>query len=240
VSWLEFREPVSSWTHFVWLLLALPATALLWRRARGDGLKQFGFLVFGLGLVACYAGSTLYHGVRLPEGRLHAFATLDFVGVYLLIAGTITPLALVVLRGRWRWGLLASSWLLAAGGIGLRVAAVPLSRFTSTSIYLGMGWVVVLAYFELVRTLSHRAVFPALLGGVLYSAGAVLNHLNWPALWPGTFSAHELFHLFVMAGSVSHFWFMLRVVAPFEGLPGAAEEAAGEDEPVGARAEAPV
>jgi channel protein (hemolysin III family) len=67
VSWLHFREPVSSWTHFAGVLLALPATLLLWRAGRGDRLKQLSFLVFGLGLSTCYAGSTLYHGVRLPD-----------------------------------------------------------------------------------------------------------------------------------------------------------------------------
>jgi hemolysin III len=203
------------------MLLSLPATLLLWRLSRGDRLKQLGLLVFGLSLTICYAGSTLYHGVRLPEPQLEWFATLDFIGVYLLIAGTVTPLALVVLRGRWRWGILALAWLLAGGGIGLRLASVPMSRLVSTSIYLGMGWAVCFSYFELARILSHRAVWPALLGGLLYSGGAVLNYLHWPAMWPDVFSTHELWHLFVIAGSLSHFWLMLKVVVPFERLGGA-------------------
>ena len=240
MNWLPLREPVSAWTHGAWLLLSLPCTLLLWRAGRGDLLKQLGFLAFGLGLVACYAGSTLYHGVRLPARQVAWFATLDFIGVYLLIAGTVTPVALVVLRGRWRWGLLTSTWLLAAGGIGLRLASAPMSRFVSTAIYLGMGWAVALAYFELVRTLSHRAVLPAVLGGLLYSTGAVLNHANWPPLWPGRFSAHDLFHLFVMAGTLSHFWFLLRVVAPFERrLAGTAAEEADGAGAVGRPAELP-
>jgi hemolysin III len=213
---LDFREPFSAWTHFAWMVLAVPATVLLWRLSRGDWLKRAGFLAFGVGLVACYAGSTLYHGVQLSAADLGWAERLDFIGVYLLIAGTITPVALVTLRGRWRWGLLAGTWLVAAGGIGLRVAGVPLSRFASTSIYLGMGWAVFLAYYEMARVLSHRAVWPALQGGLLYSVGALLNQAHWPRLWPGVFSAHELWHLFVMAGSLSHFWFMLRVVVPFQ------------------------
>jgi hemolysin III len=216
VGWLHFREPVSAWTHCLWLLLALPATALLWRRGGRDWCKRAGFLAFGVGLVACYAGSTLYHGVTLPTLQLDRIERLDFIGVYLLIAGTITPVALVVLRGPWRWGLLSVTWLVAGLGIGLRLAGVPLTRLASTSIYLGMGWTVFLAYYEMARVLPHRALAPVVLGGILYSVGAVLNHVHWPSLWPGVFSAHELFHLFVMAGSASHFWFMLRVVAPFQ------------------------
>src|SRR5262249_60021680 len=95
-------------------------------------------------------------------------------------------------------------------------AWVGMSRSPSTGLYLGMGWRVLLGYFELARALSHRLVWPALLGGLLYSAGAVLNHLHWPRLWAGVFSAHELSHLFVMAGSTSHFWLMLKAVVPFE------------------------
>lgn len=221
MNWLEFREPFNSWSHAAGMMLSLPATLLLWRLSRGDTLKQLGLLVFGLSLTICYAGSALYHGIRLPEQQLDWFATLDFIGVYLLIAGTVTPLALVVLRGPWRWGILSLAWLLAGSGIGLRLASVPMSRLVSTSIYIGMGWAVFLAYFELARILSHRVVWPALLGGLLYSVGAVFNHLHWPALWPDVFSAHELWHLFVMAGSLSHFLLMLMVVVPFERLSAA-------------------
>jgi len=220
MGWLVFREPFSSWSHVVWFLLSLPATVLLWRLSRGDRLKQFGFLVFGLSLTCCFGSSVLYHCVRLPPTQLGWFETLDFIGVYLLIAGTVTPVALVVLQGRWRWGILGAVWLIGSSGIGLRLAGVPLSRFFSTGIYLGMGWAVVLAYFELAERLGHRAMWPSVLGGVLYTVGAVLNHLNWPALWPGAFSAHELWHLFVMAGSLSHFCLMLWVVVPFQRVPG--------------------
>jgi hemolysin III len=216
VNWLTFREPFSAWTHCAWLLLSLPATVLLWRAGRGDWLKRFSFLVFGCSLAACYLGSTLYHGVRLPEPQLEGLATLDAIGIYLLIAGTLTPVALIVLRGRWRWGLLTAVWLAAAAGICLQLTSVTMSRTLSTGIYLGMGWAIFLGYFEMGRILSHRALWPVLLGGVLYSIGAVLNHVHWPSLWPGVFSAHELFHVFVMAGSLCHFWFMLTVVAPFE------------------------
>jgi hemolysin III len=216
VNWLAFREPVSAWTHCAGLLLSVPCTLVLCRLGRGDRLKQLGFLVFGLGLLACYAGSTLYHGVRLSTRQVAWFETLDFMGVYLLIAGTVTPLALVVLRGAWRWGILTFTWLLAVVGISLRLAAVPMSRLLSTSIYLVMGWAAMLAFVELGRVLPRRAVGQVLLGGILYSVGALLNHFHWPVLWPGIFSAHELFHLFVLAGSASHVWFLVRWVAPFK------------------------
>jgi hemolysin III len=216
MGWLDFREPVSAWTHCAWMLLSLPAMLLLWTRSGGSPAKRLGLTVFGLSLAACYGASTLFHAVRLPPEQVEVFATLDALAIYLLIAGSVTPVALVVLRGWWRWCTLAGAWLLAAAGVGLDLAPVDVPPALSTGLYLGMGWGVALCYFPLARTVSHRALWPLVVGGVSYSVGAVLNRLGWPTLVPGVLGAHELFHLFVMGGSLAHFWFMLTVVAPFE------------------------
>lgn len=212
---LDFREPVSAWTHFLWMLAALPATALLCWRARGDRLKQLSLLVYGLGLVFCFGASAFFHGVRSP-GWVEPLNTLDHIGIYLLIAGTYTPPSVVLLRGRWRSGVLALSWSLALAGIVLELAAPDLSLFLSTALYLGLGWGGVLCYFELARTLSHRALLSLVAGGLLYSLGAAFNLSAWPDFRPGVFGPHELFHVFVMAGSLCHFVFMLTFVVPFQ------------------------
>src|SRR5947209_961203 len=194
MDWLNFREPVSAWTHFIWFLLSLPATVLLWRRSRGNRAMQLSMLVFGLSLVLCFGGSTLYHGARLPEDLIEGFcARLDYIGIYLLIAGTVTPPAVVLLRGGWRLATLTGAWLLAATGVALRLLPMELPRSLSNGLYLGMGWAALFCYFELARVLSHRALVLTVLGGVLYSVGAVINWIRWPAFWPGVFSAHELF-----------------------------------------------
>jgi hemolysin III len=213
---LAFREPINAWTHGVWFLLSLPATVLLWRAGRGDRAKQVSLLVFGLGLVSCFAGSTLFHGVRLPDDHVTLFAQLDYIGIFLLIAGSYTPAVFTLMRGANKWGTLATVWLLAATGIALRVLAVPIPSTVSTGLYLVMGWSVVFCYCAFVRVLSHRALVPIPLGGLFYSIGAVCNLVHWPALWPGVFSTHELWHLFVMAGSLAHYWFMFRCVVPFD------------------------
>lgn len=213
MDWLLFREPVNAWTHFSWLLLALPATAVLWRLSRGDRGKQVCLLIFGAGLAVCYGGSTLYHGVRLDHQAIDVFESLDHVGIYLLIAGTYTPASFTLLRGPWKWGSLGLVWTLAAAGISLRLLVGHMAPPLSTGLYLLMGWGIVLGYFELARNLGHRALFPAVLGGIFYSAGAVLNLLAWPIL---CFTAHEFMHLCVMAGSLAHYWFMVHAVAPFD------------------------
>lgn len=212
MTWLDFREPVSAWTHFAWLVMSLPATWLLWQMARGSLLKRAGVLIFGASCALCYAGSWLYHAV--PEAIVEPFHALDHVAIYLFIAGTTTPIGLVVLRGRWRVTLLLAVWMMALTGIVMRLTANP-SIQTLTAFYLIMGWTACLTYFELARRLGHAAIRPIWIGGVFYSVGAVINALHWPVLAPGAFESHDLFHLFVMAGSACHYYFMQAVIVPF-------------------------
>jgi hemolysin III len=215
IDWFNFREPVSAWTHFLWLILAFPGTWLLWRRSRGDRLKQLAMLLFGLGLVLCYGGSWSFHAVRLSERSIQRFNTLDHIGIYVLIAGSATPIALVILRGRWRRYLMLVIWLLAVVGIVLCLTPLEIPILVSTILYVVMGWIGCVTYFELASRLSHAAVRPVWIGGLMYTIGAVLNVRGWPTIMPGVFEAHEVFHLFVMGGSACHYWFMFRVVAPY-------------------------
>jgi hemolysin III len=212
MEWFYIREPVSSWTHGLWMALALPATWVLWRLSWGDRFKQIGMLIFGLSLMLCYGGSCLFHAT--PEAYSHFFSALDHIGIYILIAGTVTPIALIVLRGWWRAGLLTTIWVMAVSGILLRLFAEP-PLPVRTTFYLVMGWVGCVTYFELARHLSHSGVRPIWIGGLLYSLGAVINLANWPVFAPGIFGAHELFHCFVMAGSLTHYYFVLTVLVPY-------------------------
>ena len=159
---LDLREPASAWTHFAGLLLSIPGTVYLWRRGRGGPpARRLSLLVFGLSLIFCYAASTLYHGVRVSGDGLSAFDRLDRVGIFILIAGTYTPLAWTLLRGRWRWVTLSTVWLIATIASALLIVGGPFPPAWSTGLYLGMGWGVVACYAELARVTSHRALIPA-------------------------------------------------------------------------------
>jgi hemolysin III len=215
MGFLDFREPVSAWSHCAGVLLALPATFLLWRRSAGDSTKRLTLLIYGLTLAFCYSASTLYHGVRLPAAGIAACARLDSVGIFALIAGSYTPLAWCLLRGRWRCWTLVLVWSVAVTATILLAAGRQFSPVVATGLYLGMGWGVVVCYFEIAQAVSHRALLPVVVGGLSYSFGALLNLLHWPVILPGVFGAHELFHFFVLAGSLAHFLFILKVVVPF-------------------------
>ncbi len=219
MGWLHFRDPVSTWTHLVWMLLAIPGTWLLWARSRGDRAKQLSVLVFGLSLTYCFLGSSLYHAVRVPEPQRRAFAAMDYIGIYILIAGTCTPIAFNLLQGRWRRGILLSVWVLTGLGIVLRLIPVRVPAGLSTGLYLAMGWGLASCYPRLLRVLPERRLRLLPLGGLAYTAGAMIFLMSWPAFWPGVFGAHELFHIFVMAGSLAHFVFVLKHVVPYERVP---------------------
>ena len=211
----SFREPISAATHGAWMVLAVPATALLWRRGGDDLARKISLLVFGLCATFCFGASALFHAARPSPRYARIIEAADYIGIYLMIAGTVTPVAWTLLRGRWRRSMLALFWTSAALGAALNVFVGRLPLTLSTAFYLGMGWSAVACYVAASRVVTHRALMPILYGGIFYSVGAVMNVMRWPSPWPGVFGHHELFHLFVMAGSLCHFWFILRVVAPF-------------------------
>jgi hemolysin III len=211
----DLREPVSAWSHGVWLLLIVPGALLLWRRTRGDRARQKILLGYVVCLAVCASASSLYHGVQVPEDELSVYLLFDHIGIYLLIAGSYTPIAWTLMRGRWRLGTLAAAWLAAAAGISLNLYFGDLPGWLGTTLYLAMGWGSIFCYLELARTFSHATLRPIVFGGVLYSVGAMFHLLQWPILWPGLVGGHEVFHVLVVAGSITHFKFMLRVVAPW-------------------------
>jgi hemolysin III len=215
MTYLSFREPFSAWSHGLWLLLSVPATLVLLRRCGGrERAKRFTLLIFGLSLAACYLGSMLYHGVRLEKQGIDFFDRMDHVGIHLLIAGSYTPMAWNLLRGRWRWWTLAAVWSTTLVGSALLLANIRLPMPLQTCEYLALGWGAMLCYVQISRVVPQKAMRWLVAGGLFYSVGAVLNMMRWPVLWPGVFGSHELFHLWVMAGSTAHFWFMMTAVVP--------------------------
>jgi hemolysin III len=210
---LSPREPFSAWSHGSAALAALPATLLLWRKCSGDRLRQLSLLVYGLSMTGCYTASLLFHAARGPAARIELFNRLDHAGIYLFIAGTCTGVVTSLLEGSRRSLTLALAWASAAAGSTWHLAGPHLPPGTTTAVYLTLGWGLALVYRELARIRPRGELRPLWIGGLLYSTGAALNLHGAPLLVTDHIGAHELFHLFVVAGSACHFVFMLRVVA---------------------------
>jgi hemolysin III len=210
---MRIREPVNAGTHLVGLLLAAAGTVALLRLAHGSS-QVVAFGVYGASLILLYGASTLYHSLLLPEPRLRALRTLDHIAIYFLIAGTYTPVALVTLRGPWGWALLAAAWTVAAAGIPFKIWFLDAPVWVSTAIYLGMGYMALLALAPLAAVVSMSGLAWLASGGIAYTAGAVIFARQRPDPIPGIFGHHEIWHLLVLVGSGCHFAFMLFHVAP--------------------------
>jgi hemolysin III len=212
----RFREPVNGLTHLVGGLLAsvglgvLLATAT--RAGRVDQLVAFG--IFGFSLIALYTASALYHLLPLSPAGVARMRRVDHMSIFVLIAGTYTPFCLLALDGGWRVGLLGLVWGLALCGILLKLFWMDAPRWLSVALYLGIGWVAVIAAPALFREVPAGGMAWVLAGALVYSTGALIYGLKRPNPMPGVFGFHELWHLFVVAGSACHFWAVLGYIAP--------------------------
>jgi hemolysin III len=209
---MRVREPVNAWSHFVGLVLAAAGTGVLLWLARGTA-QTAAFAVYGGSLVLLYAASTVYHALPLPPDRLRFLRTLDHIAIYFLIAGTYTPVALVTLHGPPGWALLAAAWAIAVAGIPFKIWWLDAPVWLSTGIYLAMGYMALLAAAPLAAAVSASGLAWLVAGGVAYTIGAIVFSRGRPDPFPGVFGHHEIWHLFVLAGSGCHFAFMLLHVA---------------------------
>ena len=201
------EEIAHALTHGLGLVLSVGGLAILVvaSSVRGDAWQVVGCSIFGATLVLLYAASTLYHGIPVRRAK-RLLQRLDHAAIFLLIAGTYTPFALVSLRGGWGWTLLALVWGLAILGIALEVAVPRRTRHLSVALYLVMGWLALLAAQPLVLSLQPEGFVLLLLGGVAYTAG--VPFFAWQRL-PYN---HAVWHVFVMAGSACHFSCVLAYV----------------------------
>jgi len=206
---------ISGFSHGLGAILAVVGLVLLIQSALawGDVWHIVSFSVFGASLVLLYAASAFYHLVPARE-RVHLWLRrIDHMMVFVLIAGTYTPFCLVALRGVWGWTLLIAVWSLSAVGMVLKVVWLFAPRWLYTGFYLLLGWLIVIAAGPLWRALPAPALAWLGIGGLFYTVGAVFYGLKWPRLIPQVFGFHELWHLFVMAGSLSHYWAVLRFLS---------------------------
>jgi hemolysin III len=211
---LKLREPFCGLSHLCGVLLGVAALLVLLCLNRGKPWHLSGFAIYGATLILLYLASTLYHSLPVSEPWIERLRRLDRVGIYLLIAGTYTPLCLVPLRGGWGWSLLGVVWGLALLGSVCELAWHTAPKWVGLGLYLTMGWLAVIAVGPLTRTLTGAGLAWLVAGGLVYSIGTVVYATDRPRLWPGIFEAHDLWHVFVLAGSACHFVLMFRFVLP--------------------------
>lgn len=214
---ITIREPGSAITHFIAMMLAVfAAVPLLVKAGLSAGGQNFtAMLIFISSMILLYGASAMYHSVNLSGKKLHIFKKLDHMMIFVLIAGSYTPICLIVLDGELGYQMLTTVWSIALVGMIIKAFWVTCPKWFSSMIYIAMGWVCVFVFGQLLSTLPIAAFLWLLVGGIIYTIGGVIYALKLPIFNSKhkDFGSHEVFHLFVMGGSICHFIFMYLYVA---------------------------
>lgn len=214
---ITIREPGSAITHFIGMMMAIIAATPLMVKAATDAdhIVFIAMAVFIGSMVALYGASALYHSVTVKDSILKIFRKLDHMMIFVLIAGSYTPVCLVILGDRRGYMLLAAVWGIAIVGMLIKMCWITCPKWFSSILYIAMGWACLAVFGTLWNTLSTSAFLWLLAGGIFYTVGGVIYALKLPIFNAKhkNFGSHEIFHLFVMGGSVCHFIFMYLYVA---------------------------
>ncbi|MCI8709882.1 MAG: hemolysin III family protein [Dorea sp.] len=210
------KDPGSAITHFIGMLMAIfAAVPLIIKAAHEPGrIYLISIIIYAASLILLYAASTTYHTFNKSEKINTLLKKIDHMMISVLIAGSYTPICLLVLGGKTGFILLAIVWGIAIVGILIKAFWVYCPKWVSSALYIGMGWTCVLAFTQILNSMSAAAFGWLLAGGVIYTAGGVIYALKLPIfnLRHENFGSHEIFHLFVMGGSTCHFIVMYAFV----------------------------
>lgn len=215
---ITIREPGSAITHFIAMMMTVfAATPLLIKAAlSSDGkITLLALGIFCISMILLYGASATYHSLNISGKALRIFRKIDHMMIFVLIAGSYTPVCLIILGGKLGYTLLSVVWGIALFGMILKACWVTCPKWFSSVIYIAMGWVCLGVFGTLWNVLPHAAFGWLLAGGIIYTIGGVIYALKLP-IFNGKhkfFGSHEIFHLFVMGGSICHFIFMYLYVA---------------------------
>jgi hemolysin III len=194
---------------------AVFATLLLRRLTRDDAVRRISITIFGLSMIVLYTASGLFHGLMLPREQLRFFQKLDQSAIYLLIAGTYTPVMALLLTGRMRAGMLCGIWAMAVAGIACMWLLPKAPHSAIVGIYLGMGWLGMLGIWQYFLAVGWRGMSWAMGGAALYTLGAICELTKWPVIWPEIIGPHEFLHVCDMAATYCHVIFILQYVISY-------------------------
>jgi hemolysin III len=213
----HIKDPGSAITHFIGMLMAIFAAFPLLIKAAHEPSRIYliSLAIYAVSLIFLYAASTTYHTFDLSERVNTILKKIDHMMIFVLIAGSYTPICLIVLKGPVGYFLFALVWAIALIGIIVKICWITCPKWFSSVLYISMGWVCVLAFTQIVNSLSPAAFGWLLAGGIIYTVGGIIYALKVPLFDAKhkNFGSHEIFHLFVMAGSACHFILMYVYIA---------------------------
>lgn len=207
-------NPVRGLLHGSAAVVSVAGMTVLIVRSAPDAARVASMVVFGVSLVGLYSASALYHSVPWRANWKKRMQRVDHSMIFVLVAGTYTPIAVNVLDGAWRTVTLSVVWGVAAIGIAQKIAFPRVPDWVSIALQTMMGWFAIVPFLELVDALSNGAIALMIAGGLSYTIGLILLAHERPQLFPRVFSHHEVFHILVVLGSLFHFLMILWYVVP--------------------------
>lgn len=222
---VRVKEPFAALSHLAGVFFGISALIFLvtYSALYETQWHVVSFAVYGACMILMYGASTAYHWLPMKPSQEKLLRRIDHSMIYLMIAGSYTPIALVGLRDTWGWPMLAIIWSLAIYGVSQHVRhhrnRKPFNhrRWTHTVLYLIMGWISAAFLWQIARVYSVQSLGWLFGGGLAYTVGAAIYGIKRPNPWPGVFGFHDIFHLCVLLGSLCHFWFMVAHVLPHLG-----------------------
>lgn len=211
---IKIKEPVNALTHFSMFLIGIIGLILLIVKAYPVLGRMFPVIVFGASVLLLYGASALYHWVDTTPEKTMILKKLDHIAIYILIAGTYTPILTLALEGSWRISMLIIIWAVALIGIVLKIFFIKIPRSVSTALYIVMGWMALIPFPKLIAALPTPAIVLLVLGGVLYTIGGLIYATKKFDFLPDKFGFHEVFHIFVMLGTLAHYAMIYFYVLP--------------------------
>lgn len=201
------REPFNTYSHLAGGIIALIWLIFLMQKAAGDPIgHKLAYLIYGVSVVLMFMSSAIYHTLNVGDRNKLLFQQIDHIMIYIIIAGSYTPICAIALDGGWRLGMLLGIWIFALAGVFNKIFWMKAPRWFSTAIYLLMGWIAVIIFPLLWDILPAGFLYWIAAGGIFYTAGAIIYGIKKPNPFPDTFGSHEIWHLFVIAGAFSHYW----------------------------------
>ncbi|WP_199620349.1 PAQR family membrane homeostasis protein TrhA [Paenibacillus alkalitolerans] len=214
MKWLRMKEPANTITHLIPFVAGIAGLVFLILETLHDAARLTTGIIFGASVILLYGASTAYHWIRTTPGKVRMLRKLDHIAIFLLIAGTYTPVLYFGLEGWWRWSMLISVYVLSLIGILMKVWFIQIPRSISTAFYIALGWIALIPLAQIVNVFPIEAFVLMILGGVAYTVGGIIYATKIFNFVPNKFGFHEVFHIFVSVGTLLHFVMIAFYILP--------------------------
>ena len=212
ISFLGINDPFSSLSHLIATVAFIFLNAILFYHGRGNALRVTALVIYGITIIFLLSMSGVYHLLEDGSTARHVLRRMDHAGIWMLIAGTFTPIHVIMMSGFWRWGILVIVWVTAITGMVLEVVFFrDFPEELSLMFYLSLGWLGIVSAITYRKSHPGRSIKYMMIGGLSYSIGAIFDYFRWPIIINGVFAYHEIFHLAVVIGISCHWMFIYQI-----------------------------